>query len=115
MEKKSELENLLTKLDLINKAKELYTDLGEASALSYIRSSYRLLSKVYHPDLNPKNKTKAENFQKELFSRACSFMWCLGCCNSSNLITGQAILQIRWRYLGLAKKITISIRRFTEF
>jgi hypothetical protein len=35
---------------LFDKAQEIHDELGSESAISYIRSSYRLLSKVYHPD-----------------------------------------------------------------
>ena len=62
----TELEKELIFMDLLPKAREIYSDLGERAALSYIKSSYRLLSKVYHPDLNPKNKAKAERLQGSL-------------------------------------------------
>ena len=51
---------------LFDKAREIYDELGSESAISYIRSSYRLLSKVYHPDLNKKNIKKAEKHQQRL-------------------------------------------------
>ncbi len=54
-----ELRNELSSLGLYEKAREIYSELGERSVLSYIQSSYRLLSKVYHPDLNPENSEKA--------------------------------------------------------
>ena len=53
-------------LGLLDKAREIYGELGRNSALSYIKSSYHLLSKVYHPDLNPDHKEKAKNFQQRL-------------------------------------------------
>jgi len=53
-------------LGLLDKATEIYSELGERAVVSYIRASYRLLSKVYHPDLNPKNRTKAEMIQQRL-------------------------------------------------
>ena len=39
---------------------------GERSVISYIRSSHRLLSKVYHPDLNPENLRLAIKIQQSL-------------------------------------------------
>jgi len=62
----SNLKNELIFLDLFEKAKEIYNELGERSLLSYIRSSHRLLSKVYHPDLNPDNMHIAVATQKSL-------------------------------------------------
>ncbi|MBW1852618.1 MAG: response regulator, partial [Deltaproteobacteria bacterium] len=53
-------------LGLLDKAQEIYFELGDRAVLSYIRSSHRLLSKVYHPDLNPKNKEKAKITQQRL-------------------------------------------------
>ncbi|SPD76497.1 Response regulator receiver protein [uncultured Desulfobacterium sp.] len=61
-----ELENELVYLGLLDKAREIYSELGEDAVLSYIRSSYRLLSKVYHPDHNPRNRGKAEAIQQRL-------------------------------------------------
>jgi CheY-like chemotaxis protein len=72
----SSLEAELEFLGLLDKAREIYTELGSNSALSYIKSSYHLLSKVYHPDLNPGNEKKAKALQQrlnrtsELISRA---------------------------------------------
>jgi CheY-like chemotaxis protein len=60
------LERELIFLGLLDKAREIYHDLGSNGALSYIKSSHRLLSKVYHPDLNPGNEKKAENLQQRL-------------------------------------------------
>lgn len=51
---------------MLDKAREIYSQLGDRAAISYIRSSYRLLSKIYHPDLNPENKEKAEIIQLKL-------------------------------------------------
>ena len=61
-----DLENELIYLGLFHKAKDIYFELGADAVLSYIKSSYRLLSKVYHPDLNPRNKVKAEMTQQRL-------------------------------------------------
>ncbi len=60
------LERELIFLGLLDKAREIYADLGRNSALSYIKSSYHLLSKVYHPDLNPGNEQKAKSLQQRL-------------------------------------------------
>lgn len=60
------LEKELFSLGLIDKAREFYSELGEAAVLSYIKSSYRLLSKIAHPDLNPENKEKATIIQRRL-------------------------------------------------
>jgi CheY-like chemotaxis protein len=69
-----DIEKELIYLGLLEKAREIYAELGETAVLSYVKSSYRLLSKVYHPDLNPKNKEKARIAQQRLnrFSRLLS-------------------------------------------
>jgi CheY-like chemotaxis protein len=61
-----DIEKELIYLGLLEKAREIYAELGETAVLSYVKSSYRLLSKVYHPDLNPKNKEKARIAQQRL-------------------------------------------------
>ena len=61
-----DIESELIYLGLLDKAQEIYFELGDRAVLSYIRSSHRLLSKVYHPDLNPKNKEKAKITQQRL-------------------------------------------------
>lgn len=61
-----ELERELSHLDLLDKTREIFSELGLQAALSYIKSSYHLLSKVYHPDLNPENVEKANKVQKRL-------------------------------------------------
>ncbi|MBL0731414.1 MAG: response regulator [Desulfosarcina sp.] len=66
MNKKCNLEQELSYLGLLDKAREIYFELGERAVLSYIKSSYRLLSKVYHPDLNPKNQNRANLTQHRL-------------------------------------------------
>ena len=66
MNKSIDLEKELIYLGLLDKAREIYTELGDRAVLSYIRSSYRLLSKVYHPDLNPTNRAKAKMTQQRL-------------------------------------------------
>jgi len=66
MKNMNALERDLSALGLLEKAREIYSELSEQSAVSYIRSSYRLLSKVYHPDLNPENAEKARKFQQKL-------------------------------------------------
>lgn len=60
------LERELIFLGLLDKAREIYGEFGRASALSYIKASHRLLSKVYHPDLNPDNALKAKALQQRL-------------------------------------------------
>ena len=66
MTKYHDIEKELVYLGLFDKAKEIHSELGDKAVLSYIRSSYRLLSKVYHPDLNPNNKAKAKIAQQRL-------------------------------------------------
>ncbi|MBW1781970.1 MAG: response regulator [Deltaproteobacteria bacterium] len=66
MEKMNKLEENLSDLGLLEKAREICSELGEKSAVSYIKSSYRLLSKVYHPDLNPENADRARELQQKL-------------------------------------------------
>jgi CheY-like chemotaxis protein len=61
-----DIEKELIFLGLLEKAKEIYSEFGERAVLSYIRASYRLLSKVYHPDLNPTNRSKAIMIQQRL-------------------------------------------------
>ncbi len=61
-----DLSNELNVLGMLDKAREIYAELGEAPAISYVRSNYRLLSKIYHPDLNPNNKEKAERMQQKI-------------------------------------------------
>lgn len=63
---KTELTKDLEYLGLMDKAREIYNELGEQAALSYIKNSHRLLSKVYHPDLNPLNGEKALKAQQRL-------------------------------------------------
>jgi Response regulator containing CheY-like receiver, AAA-type ATPase, and DNA-binding domains len=63
---KAELAKDLAYLGLMDKAREIYNELGEQAALSYIKNSHRLLSKVYHPDLNPLNGEKALKAQQRL-------------------------------------------------
>jgi len=63
---KTELAKDLAYLGLMDKAREIYDELGEQAALSYIKNSHRLLSKVYHPDLNPLNGEKALKAQQRL-------------------------------------------------
>lgn len=61
-----DLASELNVLGMLDKAREIYAELGEAPAVSYVRSNYRLLSKIYHPDLNPNNKDKAERMQQKI-------------------------------------------------
>jgi CheY-like chemotaxis protein len=61
-----QLEKDLLLLGLLDKAREICSELGESASLSYLRSSHRLLSKVYHPDVNPGNEQKARQFQQRL-------------------------------------------------
>ena len=61
-----ELEKELDDLGLLEKAREIFLELGDEAAISYIRSGYRLLSKVYHPDLNQQNPEKAKILQQRL-------------------------------------------------
>ena len=66
MKEKADLAKILAELDLLDKAREIYAELGKTAMLSYLNSSYRLLSKVYHPDLNLKNRNTAKNAQQSL-------------------------------------------------
>ncbi len=66
MKHNDDLSNELNVLGMLDKAREIYSELGEAPAISYVRSNYRLLSKIYHPDLNPNNKEKAEKMQQKI-------------------------------------------------
>lgn len=66
MNKQNDLEQELSYLGLLDKAREIYFELGDRAVLSYIKSSYRLLSKVYHPDLNPEKQTRANLTQHRL-------------------------------------------------
>lgn len=66
MKKSMDLAAELNVLGMLDKAREIYAELGDAPAISYVRSNYRLLSKIYHPDLNPNNKEKAEKMQQRI-------------------------------------------------
>ena len=66
MDKIMSIERELIFLGLLDKAREIYSEFGSSGALSYIKSSYHLLSKVYHPDLNPGNEKKAKSLQQRL-------------------------------------------------
>lgn len=66
MARKDNLEKELHSLGLMEKAREIYKELGDKAALSYLKSSHRLLSKVYHPDLNPGHREKATINQQRL-------------------------------------------------
>ncbi len=65
-EKIPNLEEELQYLGLLEKAREIDAELGRKAMLSYIKSSHRLLSKVYHPDLNPGNPARAHQVQQRL-------------------------------------------------
>ena len=56
----------LIALGLLDKAREIYLELGDQAATSYIKSNYQLLSKIVHPDLNPENIDKATTLQQSL-------------------------------------------------
>lgn len=60
------LKNDLIFLGLMDKASQIYSELGERAVLSFIKSSHRLLSKVYHPDLNPRKSRTATITQQRL-------------------------------------------------
>jgi CheY-like chemotaxis protein len=66
MEALKELKNCLDHYGLLDKARELYTELDAKAALVYLKSSYRHLSKVVHPDVNPLNAKKATKIQQSL-------------------------------------------------
>lgn len=53
-------------LGVLEKALQIAGELGPQAAVRYVRSSYRLLSKVYHPDLHQANRAAAEEGQKRL-------------------------------------------------
>ena len=60
------LEIDLRQLGVLEKAVQIAQELGPAAAVRYVRSSYHLLSKVYHPDLHQKNIEAAQEGQKRL-------------------------------------------------
>jgi CheY-like chemotaxis protein len=62
----SDLETDLRYLGVLDKAIQITEELGPQAAVSYVRSAYRLLSKVYHPDLHQKNRQAAEEGQRRL-------------------------------------------------
>ena len=66
MDKMALIERELIFLGLLDKAREIFKEIGGKGALSYIKSSYHLLSKVYHPDLNPGNQKEAASVQQRL-------------------------------------------------
>jgi CheY-like chemotaxis protein len=62
----SQLEVDLRYLGVLEKALHIAGELGSEAAVRYIRYSYRLLSKVYHPDLHQENRQAAEEGQRRL-------------------------------------------------
>ena len=61
-----DIEMDLRYLGVLDKAIQIAGELGPQAAVRYVRSSYRLLSKVYHPDLHQANRVAAEEGQKRL-------------------------------------------------
>ena len=53
-------------LGVLDKAVEIASELGPEAAVRYVRSSYKLLSKVYHPDLHKSRQEAAEEGQRRL-------------------------------------------------
>uniref|UniRef100_A0A7C4RGN8 Response regulator n=1 Tax=Desulfatirhabdium butyrativorans TaxID=340467 RepID=A0A7C4RGN8_9BACT len=68
MDRESYLEQELVHFNLLEKAKDILLNLGKGSAVSYIRSNYHLLSKIYHPDLNPE-ATKLASIEMKRLNR----------------------------------------------
>lgn len=66
MKNDNELEKELENFGLIARAREIHSEFGDSAVLSYLRSSYRLLSKVYHPDMNPGMRESAKIKQQRL-------------------------------------------------
>jgi len=62
----TQLEVDLKYLGVLEKALQITEELGPEAAVRYVRSSYRLLSKVYHPDLHQQNREAAEEGQRRL-------------------------------------------------
>jgi len=60
------LETDLRYLGVLEKAVQIAAELGPQAAARYVRSSYHLLSKVYHPDLHKRNQKAAEEGQRRL-------------------------------------------------
>ncbi len=60
------LEQELVFLGLLDPSRKIYRELGCERALAYIESNYHLLSKIYHPDVNPHNIKKANILQQRL-------------------------------------------------
>ena len=66
MRKSTALKKELISLGLLDKAREIYSELGDKAVISYIKFNYQLLSKIVHPDLNPENMEKATRMQQRL-------------------------------------------------
>ncbi|MBI5524027.1 MAG: response regulator [Desulfarculus sp.] len=62
----SSLELDLRHLGVLEKAVQIAGELGAKAAVVYVRSSYRLLCKVYHPDLHRQHRQAAEEGQRKL-------------------------------------------------
>jgi CheY-like chemotaxis protein len=60
------LEVDLRYLGVLDKAVQIAEELGPEAAVRYVRSSYHLLSKVYHPDLHRPGNHAAQEGQKRL-------------------------------------------------
>lgn len=65
------LENDLRFLGVLEKAAEIAQDLGSEAAVRYVRSSYHLLCKVYHPDLHRRRNDAANQGQVRLNQIKC--------------------------------------------
>lgn len=66
MDMNTYLEQELIHFGLMDKANEIFCNLGSHAAASYIKASYHLLSRVYHPDVNPENPGRATQEMKRL-------------------------------------------------
>ncbi len=62
----SQLEVDLRYLGVLAKAVQITEELGSEAAVRYVRYSYHLLSRVYHPDLHQDNRQAAEEGQRRL-------------------------------------------------
>jgi two-component system response regulator (stage 0 sporulation protein F) len=60
------LERELKEFGLLDKSREIFEELGARGAISYIKSSYHHLSKVFHPDMNPSKADAAHKMQMRL-------------------------------------------------
>jgi len=60
-----DLKRELLYFKVVDKAKEIYQELGDKAALSDIKSTHKLLHEEYLPDMDPKSNEKPRRFRSD--------------------------------------------------